>query len=204
MLTLYYSPGACSMAAHILLEESGEPYEARRVNFADSEQRSDAYLKLNPQGKVPLLLLDDGEPVTENTAILPLLGQRFGFWPKEAVAQARLQSLIGFLTATAHPAFTHINRPERFAADPAAHEIVRETGRQSFDNYLNQIDGRLAGREWISEKYSAVDPYLLVFYGWGNRRGYPMADLSHFTAFKDRMLQRPAVQRVVEQEKVKL
>jgi glutathione S-transferase len=62
MLTLYFSPGACSMAAHIALEESGEEYQAQRVNFADAEQRSEGYLKLNPQGRVPTLLLDDGSP----------------------------------------------------------------------------------------------------------------------------------------------
>jgi glutathione S-transferase len=78
MLTLYFSPGACSMAAHIVLQESGEEYQSQRVNFADAEQRSEAYLKINPQGRVPALILDNGEPLAENTAILPYLGKRFG------------------------------------------------------------------------------------------------------------------------------
>ena len=79
MLTLYYSPGACSMAAHIVLQESGEEYQSQRVNFTAAEQRSETYLKINPQGRVPALILDDGEPLAENTAILPYLGKRFGF-----------------------------------------------------------------------------------------------------------------------------
>ncbi len=62
MLTLYYAPGACSMAAHIVLEESGEKYEPRKVDLAGGEQRTEAYLKLNPQGRVPVLGLDDGAP----------------------------------------------------------------------------------------------------------------------------------------------
>ena len=78
MLTLYFSPGACSMAAHIVLEESGEKYHAQQIHFANGEQRSEAYLKLNPQGRAPTLVLDDGEPLAENTAILPYLGKRFG------------------------------------------------------------------------------------------------------------------------------
>jgi len=68
MLTLYLSPGACSMAAHIVLEESGEKYQSQQVHFADAEQRSEAYLKINPRDRVPALVLDDGEPLAENTA----------------------------------------------------------------------------------------------------------------------------------------
>ena len=110
MLTLYYAPGACSLAAHIVLEESGEKYEARRVDFSKAEQRSEAYLKINPQGRVPVLLLDNGEPLAENTAILPYLGKRFGLWPKDAAAEARALSLIGFFAASVHPAHAHISQ----------------------------------------------------------------------------------------------
>src|SRR5665213_3563024 len=77
MLTLFYGPGACSMASHIVLEESGEKYEPKRMDLAKGEQRSEEYLKMNPQGRVPLLKLDDGTPLAENTAILPYLGKRF-------------------------------------------------------------------------------------------------------------------------------
>ena len=86
MLTLYFTPGACSMAAHIVLEESGERYEPQPVDLANGEQRSEAYLKINPQGRVPALRLDNGEPLAENTAILPYLGKRFGLWPSDPIA----------------------------------------------------------------------------------------------------------------------
>ena len=106
MLTLYYAPGACSMAAHIVLEESGEKYEPRKVDLAGGEQRTEAYLKLNPQGRVPVLGLDDGAPLAENTAILPYLGKRFGLWPTDPLAEARALSLIGFFAASVRPAST--------------------------------------------------------------------------------------------------
>jgi len=77
MLGLYYAAGACSMAAHIVLEESGEKYEPIRLDLAKGEQRSEAYLKLNPLGRVPVLRLDDGTALAENTAILPYLGKQF-------------------------------------------------------------------------------------------------------------------------------
>ena len=85
MLTLYYTPGACSMAAHIVLEESGEKYEAKKVDLAGGEQRTEAYLKIHPLGRVPALRLDNGEPLTENTAILPT-------WASASVCGRRTRS----------------------------------------------------------------------------------------------------------------
>jgi glutathione S-transferase len=204
MLTLYYAPGACSLAAHIVLEESGEKYEARRVDFSKAEQRSEAYLKINPQGRVPALVLDSGEPIAENTAILPYLGKRFGLWPKDPVAEARSLSLIGFFAASVHPAHAHISRPERYASDKSYFPDIQAQGRKTFHGYLQQLDQRLAGRDWFSDAYSVLDPYAFTFYTWGVRRELPMADLRNYTAFKDRMMQRPAVRRVVEDEKVKV
>jgi len=204
MLTLYYAPGACSMAAHIVLEEAGEKYEPKRVDLAGGEQRTDAYLKINPQGRVPAIKLDSGEPIAENTAILPYLGKRFGLWPSDPVAEAKALSLIGFFAATVHPAHAHVGRPERYASDPALYPNLKETGLKSFHGYLKQIDEIINGREWFSDRYSVVDPYAFVFYTWGARRGLPVGELKNYTAFKDRMLKRPAVQRVVEDEKVKV
>jgi glutathione S-transferase len=204
MLTLFYAPGACSMAAHIVLEESGEKYDAQRMDLAKGEQKTDAYLKIHPQGRVPALRLDDGSPLTENTAILPYLGKRFGLWPSDPVAEARALSLVGFFAASVHPAHAHIGRPERYALDESAFPTIKEAGRRAFHGYLKQIDGMLAGKQWLSDGYSVLDPYAFVFYVWGVRRELPMGELANYTAFKDRMLQRPAVQRVVADENVKI
>ncbi len=204
MLGLYYAPGACSMAAHIVLEESGETYEPLPVDLAKGEQRSESYLKINPQGRVPVLRLDNGQPLTENTAILPYLGKRFGLWPSDPVTDAKAMSVIGFFAASVHPAHAHVGRPERYSADPSDHPAIKDMGLKTFHRHLKQIDGLLAGREWLSDKYSVLDPYGFVFYTWGVRRELPMGELKNYTAFKDRMLKRPAVQRVVENEKVKV
>src|SRR5712671_7331578 len=169
MLTLYFSPGACSLAPHIVLQESGEEYQSQRVNFADAEQRSEAYLKINPQGRVPVLLLDDGEPLAENTAILPYLGKRFGLWPKDAAAEARALSLIGFFAASVHPAHAHISRPERYATDKSYFPDIQEQGRKTFLALLKQTDERLGSRQWFSDAYSALDAYAFTFYTWGVR-----------------------------------
>jgi glutathione S-transferase len=204
MLTLYFAPGACSMAAHIVMEESGEKYQPQQVDLAGGEQRTEAYLKIHPLGRVPALRLDNGEPLSENTAILPYLGKRFGLWPSDPTAEAKALSVIGFFAAAVHPAFAHVSRPERYAPDPAVHPMLKETGLKTFHGYVKQIDGMLAGREWLSDRYTVLDPYAFVFYVWGVRRELPMGELKNYTAFKDRMLERPAVQRVVEQEKLKV
>ena len=81
---------------------------------------------------------------------------------------------------------------------------IQEQGRKTFHGYLQQIDAMLAGRQWLSDQYSVLDPYAFVFYAWGVRRELPMPQLKAYTAFKDRMLLRPAVRRVVEDEKVKV
>ena len=204
MLTLYYTPGACSMAAHIVLEESGEKYDAKKVDLSGGEQRTEAYLKINPLGRVPALRLDNGEPLAENTAILPYLGKRFELWPKDPVAEAKALSVIGFFAASVHPAHAHVGRPERYASDSTAFPTIKETGLKTFHGYLKQIDGMLAGREWFSDRYSVLDPYGFVFYTWGVRRELPMRQLENYTAFKDRMLKRSAVRLVVENEQIKV
>jgi len=203
MLTLFYTPGACSLASHIVLEESGEKYEAKKVDLAAGEQRTEAYLKMNPLGRVPVLKLDNGEPLTENTAILPYLGKRFGLWPKDAGAEAKALSLMGFFASSVHPAHAHVGRPERYSDDTSAYPGIKDKGLKTFHELLKQVDGMLAGREWFSDGYSVVDPYGLVFYTWGVRRELPMAELKNYTAHKDRVLKRPAAARVVEEEKIK-
>ena len=204
MLTLYYGPGACSMASHIVLEESGEKYNPKRMDLAKGEQRTPDYLKMNPQGRVPLLQLDNGEPLAENTAILPYLGKRFRLWPTDATAEAKALSTIGFFASSVHPAHAHVGRPERYTADTAAHPGIKEQGLKTFHGHLKQIDEKLAGREWLGDKYSVLDPYAFVFYTWGVRRELPMAELKNYTAFKDRMKSRTAVARVLEDEKIKV
>jgi len=204
MLTLYYAPGACSLAAHIVLEEGGEKYEAKKMDLSKGEQRTPEYLKIHPLGRVPALQLDNGQPLTENTAILPYLGKRFKLWPGEPMADAQALSVIGFFAASVHPAHGHIGRPERYATDKAAHANIQETGRKSFGEYLAQIDGMYAKKEWLADKYSVLDPYALVFYSWGVKREFPVAQMKNFSAAKDRMMQRPAVKRIIEQEGVKV
>ena len=204
MLTLYYAPGACSMASHIALEETGAPYEAKPVSLATGEHLKDEYLKnVNPRGKVPALRTDEGV-LTENVAIITYLARAFPqarLLPDDPLPLARALSHMTYLTSAVHPAFTHIMRPGRFATDEAAHDNLKATGRENFWNMLQEIDGLLDGKQYVlGSQYSAADGYTLVFYGWGKRIGLPVEQLKNYTALKDRLLTRPAVRKVLERE----
>ncbi len=204
MLTLYYSPGACSMASHIGLEESGAAYEAKQIALAKGEQKTPEYLAINPRGKVPALRLDDGTILTENTAILSYLAKRFpekNLFPKDPIAEARCISMMAWLSNSVHPAFTHIFRPERFCEDQSGLAGVKEAGKKTFWSALQEIDGLVAGKKWmLGDQFTTCDPYALVFYGWGARIEMPVKELKNYTAWKDRMLQRPAVRKILERE----
>jgi glutathione S-transferase len=202
MLKLYYAPGACSTASHIGLEESGAPYESQALSFAKNEQRTSEYLKINPRGRVPALVIDQGT-IVENTAILDYVATAYApdLMPKDPALRARAISLMAWFSNNVHPSFTHISRPERFATDTSVHDHLKQVGRENFHAALKEIDGLLAGKQWIlGDKFSVVDGYALVFYGWGKRIGLPVNELKNYTAWKDRMLARPAVRRVLERE----
>jgi glutathione S-transferase len=202
MLKFYYAPGACSTASHIGLEESGAKFEGQALSFAKSEQKSPEYLKINPRGRVPALVIDEGT-IVENTAILDYVAAKYSpdLMPKDPVQRARAISLMAWFSNNVHPAFTHIGRPERFATDQSVFDNLKATGRTNFHAALTEIDGILAGKQWIlGDQFSVVDGYALVFYGWGKRIELPMAELKNYTVWKDRMLARPAVKRVLERE----
>ena len=203
MLTLYFSPGACSLASHIGLEETGASYEAKPILLAKGQQRTEAYQKINPRGKVPALSVD-GKVLVENTAILTYLARRFPekkLMPTDPAEEARCIGTMCWFSSVVHPSFQRVNRPERFAENESAHAAVKENGRKSFWANCQEIDSMFQGKEWImGSDYTLVDPYALVFYGWGVRGGFPMKELSAYTAWQERMMKRPTVKKTVEAE----
>ena len=203
MLTLYFSPGACSLASHIGLEETGAPYEAKPILLAKGQQRTEEYRKINPRGKVPALSVD-GKILVENTAILTYLARRFPekkLMPTDPAEEARGIGTMCWFSSIVHPSYQRVNRPERFAEGEAAHAGVKENGRKSFWANCQEIDSMFRGNEWImGSDYTLVDPYALVFYGWGVRGGFPMKELSAYTAWQERMMKRPTVKKTVDAE----
>jgi len=207
MFVLYYSPGSCSTAAHILLEECGADYQAKRVNLAAGEQRTEEYRKINIHGKVPALEIGD-RIITQNAAILPFISGQFpesNFTPPDPIDYAKCVELVGWLASAVHPAFGLALHPERPAGgediEESTIDLISKNGHNIFWNNLSEINYRLEGKTWVmGPQYTFADPYALVFYAWGKRLEQPMSQLENYTAWKDRMLERPAVRRVLEKE----
>lgn len=208
MIKLYYSPGACSLAPHIVLEELGIAFEPVLVSLKDGEQRKADYLRINPRGRIPALNVD-GKVLTECVAILTYLGGGYaerGLWPKDTWRQAEALALMSWLSSTVHIAVAGLFRPARFAEDVSVHEPIKATARATLENCYAEIDKLLTGKTFaMGGQYTVCDPYLLVFYRWGNRIGIPMKDRYPVWAkHAQRVASRPTVKRVFEAEGIQL
>ena len=202
-LALYYSPGACSIAPHIALEEAGADFEARRIMLAEGQHRTPEYLALNPKGRVPLLLIDD-QPLSELPAIVGFIGARFGTpgsVPQgDALAAARANEMLSWCGSTVHIGFAQVFRPERFASADHA-KALQASGRENLAGYFSEIEERLAASDWLAaDSFTAADSYVFAFYRWGRRIGMDMGAYPSWYAHCARLLDRPAVQRAVANE----
>jgi glutathione S-transferase len=191
------------MAPHIALEEAGAEYKAVEIDEVGGAHLTDAYRKINPRAKVPALELDDGQVITENVAIQTFIARmhpQARLLPVDPVSEAHALSLMSFLATTVHPVFGRLWRPERSTDDPSAHGGIKAKARDIFFEYLREVDRLLAGRSWFFEHFTTVDAYAFVFYTWGQRVTLPVYELTAYSAHKDRMLRRPAVQRILTRE----
>jgi glutathione S-transferase len=206
-IKLYYSPGACSLASHLAIEDVGLPYEAVRINTSQGEQRKPDYLAINPRGRVPTVIVD-GNVLTENVGILTYFGGGYpkaNIWPKDTWHQAKAVSTMAWLSNTVHPTFAQMFRPERYVDDDPSRESLKGKARNTYWDHLKEIDGLLAGRKWaVGTGYSVVDGYLLVFYRWGNRNQFPVKTLANYAALMNRVLARPTVKKVMADEGITL
>jgi glutathione S-transferase len=203
LLTLYYSPGACSLVPHIALEEARADFAPRRVMLADGEHRTPEFLKINPHARVPALGVG-GEVITENVAILNYLARRFGapgtVPPDDALAAARCNELLSWFASSVHIGFAQLWRPERFSQDAGLHPAIVEGARPILAGYFAEIE-ELVGEEWAVEgQFTAADSYLLTFYRWGKRIGHEMAAYPRWGGLAERAVQRPAVERALATE----
>lgn len=209
-LTLYYFPGACSLAPLLVLEELGVPFEARLLDLARNEQQSPAYLALNPKGRVPLLVAGDFK-LTENPAILRYLATVVGdgaLWPIGVEDDARCQELLAWIASSVHVMYSHVTRAERYVDGAEARAAVRDKGRRSTLAMWAEVEQRLAGRRYaIGERLSVADYYLLVVWTWARRCGFAgdvAVTYPAWTAHARGLAERPATQRAFARETIAL
>ena len=203
MLKLFYSPGACSLATHIALEEAGVEFEPVRVTLAQGEHLKPEYLDINPHARVPALGTDQGV-ITENIAILNYIADLFGAEgsvPRgDPFAAAQCNELLGWFASSVHITFAQIWRAERFTRDETVHEAIIAGGRDVLTHQFDEIETR-CGDGWLAPgHFSAADSYALLFFRWGRRIGEEMVIYPSWAALCRRMLERPAVQRALQRE----
>jgi glutathione S-transferase len=199
---LYYSPGACSFAAHIVLREIGARFELKRITLAKAENRTPEFLAINPLARVPVLVVED-QLITELPAILTWLGQQSGLFRTAGTLDAiRCSEWLAWLTSSVHISFAQIWRGERFSADRTTYDGIRAHGLATLAEQFASIEKRLSAKGYaLGDTYSVVDPNLLVFYRWGGRVGFDMRrKFPLWTLHAERVLERPAVQAAIAAE----
>lgn len=195
MMKLYYYPGACSLADHIVLEWIGAPYDL--VEMSRATVKSPEYLAINPGGNVPLL--QDGDLLlTENVAILVYLAE---LHPEARLlgdgtlrGRAEVLRWLAFLNSDVHGAFKPIFSPTRFLPDEAFATDLANAARIRVRAFLERLDAQLEDRDWLTGERSIADPYLFVMLRWAVNQGVDMRGLDGLAAFMERMYEDVDVQ----------
>jgi len=200
-MRLYYAPGACSLAPHIVVREAGLPVELEKVDLAAKKtERGDDFRTINPKGYVPTLKLDDGALLTENAAILQYLGDQAGesaglIPPAGTRERYRVVEWLTFLSTELHQNFGVFfipNYPEE----------ARNLTRAKLAERLRFLEEHFAGGGAYlnGERFSVADAYLFTVLGWTKRHGIDMQPYPNLRAYQARVAERPAVQRALREE----
>ena len=201
MLKLYYSPGACALASHIALEEAHADYDAVRIDLAKGEQRTPAYLAVNPAGSTPALVADDGV-LTENLAIMWYVAATHpeaGLLPPDDAPfeVARMHRVNGFLGSALHPAIGKV----LFARPPLEGEARTRALEPALAKY-DIVEHHLLQGPWVlGERYTIADGYLSVFTRW--LRLADLLDAERFPKLNAHLTlvqSRPCVQKALHME----
>jgi glutathione S-transferase len=206
MLKLFYAPNACSLAPHIALAEAEADFEAVRLDLKAGDQRGPEYLTINPKGRVPALVTQQGA-LTECVVILGWVAQTY---PEahlkpdgDFFAFSEMQSFNLYLATTIHIAFAHLFRAERWADSDAAKADMKAKVPSNLALVFKLVEDRLSdGRPWVcGDQYTVADPYLYLFARWLERDGAGGSSAMPLTrAHRTRMQARPAVQKVLAAE----
>ena len=198
MYALYYYPGNASLLPHMALREAGVPFELRLVDRAQDAQNSPEYLRLNPNGQIPVLVQGDLVLFEAAAITLHLADQH----PEATLAsppgtpeRAQFYKWMVHLTNTPQAEYMVWFYPWRHVADPAAADAVKQAAGERLDRMFDVIAGQLGDGPWLlGERFSAADLFLLMLVRWGRAMPRPPRDLPQLAGHARRVLARPAVQ----------
>ena len=205
MLTLYWAPGACSFVPHVGLEAAKAEFEPKLVKLHKGEHRTPAYLAMNPNGQVPVLIVD-GKPLTQIVAICDYLDRRFpeaqllppGEWQRsEALSQ------LAWMNSTPHTTATRFFFPERYAESEAARAEVKKRATEDFRGYLERIQNTLAGKAG-GKSFWFRDAYLFTLLRWGGFAGIDPRSLPAYYAYAQELLKAPPIATALARERISL
>lgn len=198
MFTLYYSPGAVSDAVAIVLNEVGAPYDTARVNFKNAEQTKADYHKINPKGRVPALLTDDGV-LTETAAILDYLATLFpdaGLVPNTPFKAAQMRSVMTFLASTWHINHAMGGRGARWANNQSSFDDMKSKVTENVGGNCAYFEREVfRGPFVVGDQFTLADAYLFTATTWLPSDGVDIANYPRLHDFQTRMWARPSVQK---------
>jgi glutathione S-transferase len=205
MFKLYFAPGTCALASHIALAEAGAPYTTVKLDFKANQQNSPEYLAINPKGRVPTLVTDRGI-LTETPAMLAFIAQSF---PQAKLAPlddafefAKVQAFNSYLCATVHVAHAHKMRGARWATEETTFADMKRMVPKTVGACFSLIERDMLRGPWVmGEQYTICDPYLFTLAGWLEGDSVDIATLPKVADHRKRMSERPAVQKVMAEEK---
>ncbi len=204
MYTLYYSPGTASMVVHLALLEVGVPHRLEKVDFSNDEQRRPEYLRLNPRGQVPTLVID-GKPYFESAALLMILAERH---PEAKLApppgsplRAGWYQWLAFLTSSLGPLYRFWFYPSDLGS-PEHPPFVREALRKKIEDAWSLVDAHLAahGPYMLGAEFSGVDLLALMYMRWSRNMPRPVTDWPVLKIYADRLRGRPSWKRMYDIE----
>jgi glutathione S-transferase len=198
-MQLYFAPETIALATLIALEEAGAEYTPTRLSFPEQEQRSAAYLRINPKGRVPALVTTGGI-LTETVAILAFIARSHpgaALLPADPFSEAQVLEICAYLASTVHVSHAHMRRGSRWTDDPAVAEALKAKVPQNMAEHFAYISGLIRGPWFLGEAFSIADPYIFTIARWLERDGVDLATLPGIVAHSERMAARPAVQRAL-------
>jgi glutathione S-transferase len=204
VLTLHFTPHTCALASHIALEQAGAKYELVKVDFAKGEQRSQAFLRINPKGRVPALVTGRGI-LTETPAMLLYICQ---LYPQARMAPlddpfalAEAQAFNSYLCSTLHVAHAHRMRGTRWADDPAIIEGMKVCVPQRVGECFQLIEREMLKGPWVmGDAYTICDMYLFTLAQWMEADGVDLSRIPRVVEHRGRMAENPVVKRAVAAE----
>lgn len=204
MFKLFYAVNTCALASHIVLDEAGADYEAVRLDFRTNDQRKPEYLAINPKGRVPALVTDQGI-LSETPAILAFIAQSF---PQARLAPfadpfafARVQAFNSYLCSTVHVAHAHRTRGYRWADDPAAIKELQRKVPETMGECFDLMEREMFEGPWVmGAAYTICDPYLFTIAQWLEADGVDPARFPKIHDHRARMSQRMAVKKALAEQ----